>query len=84
MKKIVGIFSPVSFQHKLFVLEDGEQIDSTITSIKNLEKSLFTLADKHGVQQIDISGPKTYCSKIKTDLSKSAIDKYSNLTINLI
>ena len=84
-KKIVGILKPFDLNHSFYVY-DGEKIDYINPDINEMPSQLFALAEKYGITQVDLTGPKQYLVGIKQYLLKEEKIKYNKnkLNINLI
>lgn len=85
-KKIIGVLRPFDLQQKIYVYQDGNKIDATISTIQELNKTLFELIDEYDIKQVDLTGPEQFLRGIKQQLEEAELAKYSNnkITINLI
>lgn len=85
-KKIIGIIRPLDMQQSLFVFDGSEQIDSMTTTIDEIKNDILILSDKYGIEQVDVTGPKTYTEHIVQECQEAELTKYSHNTIkfNLI
>lgn len=86
MRKIIAILRPFEPVQQIFVLKDGERIDTAIATIDNAVETIFELSQKWNINIIDLTGVKQFNLKYARDLEKLEMLRYNEhrLEINLI
>lgn len=84
MKKIIGILQPFDAIQKVFVYEQGHQINAKGCSLEQLPNVLFTFANNYEIDTINLSGPTFFVDKVKKDIENIAITEYGYENINII
>ena len=84
MKKIIGILQPFDAMQKVFVYEQGHQINAKECSLEQLPNVLFTFADNYEIDTINLSGPSFFVDKIQQDIKNAAITEYGYENINIV
>lgn len=79
--KIIGVLNPFDLIQTFYVYKDGEQIDIMQGKMKDVSEIIFTLSQKHNINQIDLSGPKVYVKGIVKKIKKQEMQKYSKDTL---
>lgn len=86
MKKIIGVLNPFDLYQTFYVYDDNQCISTFQTTIEALPEQLLIESKKYNINNIDISGSKTYVQGIINRITKAEIEKYSthNLILNCI
>ena len=84
MKKIIGILQPFDVIQKVFVYDQGHQINSKGCSLEQLPKVLFAFANNYEIDTINLSGPSFFVDKVKQDIKNAAITEYGYENINIV
>lgn len=84
MKKIIGILQPFDAIQKVFVYDQGRQINSKGCTLEQLPKTLFTFVNNYKIDTINLSGPSFFVDKVKQDIEKAAITEYEYKNINIV
>lgn len=84
MKKIVGILQPFDMIQKVFVYDQGHQINAKECSLEDFPKVLFAFADNYEIDTINLSGPSFFVDKIQQDIKNAAITEYGYENINIV
>ncbi len=83
MKKIVSVIKPFTYNQNVFVYEDGNKIETTITNLDNLSNTLFELIDKYNTNEINLIGNLKFSKGIKEKIENAEITKYNDKKINI-
>lgn len=83
MKKIVSVIKPFTYNQNVFVYEDGNKIETTITNLDNLSNTLFELIDKYNINEINLIGNLKFSKGIKEKIENAEMTKYNDNKINI-
>jgi hypothetical protein len=83
MRKIVGLIKPFDLKQNLYVYEDGNKIESASPQLDNINNTIFALADKYNIVQVDLVGPKQYIRGLTKKLQEAEMAKYNENKINI-
>lgn len=84
MRKIIGVLQPFTMQQTFYVYEDGNKLEVvTIEDVNQIETTIFNLADKYDITQIDLSGAKFFTQRIKQNLILEEITRYAEHKLNI-
>lgn len=83
MKKIVSVIKPFTYNQNVFVYEDGNKIETTITNLDNLSNTLFELIDKYNTNEINLVGNLKFSKGIKEKIENAEMTKYNDNKINI-
>ena len=83
MKKIVSVIKPFTYNQNVFVYEDGNKIETTITNLDNLSNTLFELIDKYNTNEINLIGNLKFSTGIKEKMENAEMTKYNDNKINI-
>lgn len=83
MKKIVSVIKPFTYNQNVFVYEDGNKIETTITNLDNLSNTLFELIDKYNTNEVNLIGNLKFSKGIKEKIENAEITKYNDKKINI-
>lgn len=83
MKKIVSVIKPFTYNQNVFVYEDGNKIETTITNLDNLSNTLFELIDKYNTNEINLIGNLKFSKGIKEKIENAEMTKYNDNKINI-
>ena len=84
MKKIIGVLQPFDAMQKIFVYDQGRQINAKGCPLEQLPNVLFTFANNYEIDTINLSGPTFFVDKVKKDIEKEAIKEYGYKKLNII
>ena len=84
--KIVGIIKPFDLTQRIYVFNEGDNIETVSTTLEDFNNVIFSLCNKYNITNIDLAGAKKFNNQIKENLIKENITKYNinNLSINII
>lgn len=68
MRKIVGIMRPFEYLQTLYVIEDGNKLEITQSTVEDLIPSLLVLAENYNTKQVSLLGPQQFSTGIKEKL----------------
>lgn len=77
MKKIIGILKPFDMYQTFYVYEDDNQIDIRHPKIDEIPDEICELSQLYGVDQVDLSGAKSYIQGIIKQIQEKEITKYN-------
>lgn len=89
MKKIIGLIKPFDLHQNFYVydseVEEGAMVREQC-SMQEVSNEVLKLSEAYETFQVDLTGPRLYTEKIKKDIEKAEMTKYSQnkLEINLI
>ena len=83
MKKIVSVIKPFTYNQNVFVYEDGNKIETTITNLDNLSNTLFELIDKYNTNEINLIGNLKFSKGKKEKIENAEMTKYNDNKINI-
>ena len=83
MKKIVSVIKPFTYNQNVFVYENGNKIETTITNLDNLSNTLFELIDKYNTNEINLIGNLKFSKGIKEKIENAEMTKYNDNKINI-
>lgn len=83
MEKIVGILRPFDYKHPFYVYKDGNKVDIANPVAHEINSTIFALADKHGIDYIELTGPKQYVAGIVRKCKEEEMTKYNKNTLNI-
>ena len=79
-----GIVKKANYLIKnVFVYEDGNKIETTITNLDNLSNTLFELIDKYNTNEINLIGNLKFSKGIKEKIENAEMTKYNDNKINI-
>jgi hypothetical protein len=86
LDRIVAIVRPFDKMQYVHIYRDGECQCSHGIPMDQFDERLTELAAQYNLSTIDIAGPEAFTQKLKDDIEKYNITKYSEnkLEINLI
>lgn len=84
MKKIIGVLQPFDAMQKIFVYEQGHQINSKECLLEQLPTALFIFSNWYETDTINLSGPSFFIEKVKQDIDAESIKKYGYKKLNII
>ena len=84
--KIIGIIKPFDMMQKIYVFNEGDNIETVSTTLEDFNNIIFSLCNKYNITNIDLAGAKKFNNQIKENLIKENISKYkiNQLNINII
>ena len=77
MKKIIGIVHPFDAQQILYVYEDGNKLTFTKVLLKDMPDLILKLSEQYEVEQVNLSGAKSFNQKLVQEIQKQEILKYN-------
>jgi hypothetical protein len=83
MRKIVGLVRPFDMKQNFYVYEDGNKIDTATPHIDDINSTIFALADKYNITQVDLVGPKQYIRGLTKKFQEAEMQKYNENKINI-
>lgn len=86
MKKIVGMIRPFDLTQNFYVYEDGNKIAAAAPKMNEVADTIFSFAQEHEVNQVDLIGPRQYNRGLKRKIEEAENCKYRNnrLEINVL
>lgn len=84
MKKIVGVLQPFDAMQKIFVYEQGHQINSKECSLEQLPKALFIFSNWYETDTINLFGPAFFVDKVKQNIDNESMKEYGYKKLNII
>lgn len=82
MNRIIIHGGPVDPMLHVYVYVEGEKIDSLGCQMDALEEIVFTLAQKHNINTVDLAGSRMYMTGIEKMLRESAT--VANYSVDII
>ena len=83
MNKLLVQLSPVQLYHKIYVIQDGVIIKQTKVTNKSLSDTINTFLQEYSIDNITLSGAKSYTTKIGSDLKIHLNTNYSQAHITI-
>lgn len=83
MKKIIGVLQPFDSCQAFYVYDDGKKIDSLSVKTKEIPESIYNLAQKHKILDIELSGNKFYTKGIAKKIQNYEKTKFNKQKINI-
>lgn len=88
MNTILCNIQAFSMQQQISIVDEtGKAVQATSSSLEDLDRSLFSLAEKNNAKEINLTGSDTFCTLVKDridNLSKSRYGIGNELRVNII
>lgn len=88
MNTILCNIQAFSMQQQISIVDEtGKAVQATSSSLEDLDRSLFSLAEKNNAKEINLTGSDTFCTLVKyriDNLSKSRYGIGNELRVSII
>ena len=81
MVKIIGSLNPFDLIQTCYVYQNGQNIETAQGKMSEIPEIILTLSKKYNINQIDLSGSKSYLEGIAKKTKEKEISKYNVNTL---
>lgn len=74
---ILTLFQPFDFKQKIYVFEDGNQIDCIESTMDNIVNDIFNFIGKYEIKRVELVGPIQLSKGIAKKIKNEEMAKYS-------
>ena len=67
--KIVGIIKPFDMMQKIYVFNEGDNIETVSTTLEDFNNIIFSLCNKYNITNIDFNAPNSDNATFKVDFT---------------
>jgi len=82
-KKIVGVFTPHTLKHHLYIFENGNKLYAADVSTAEAPETIVKLSKEYETIDVDLCGSIKYVEGIKKQIRVAEKTEYTSETLNI-